>query len=344
MFTLSACNSKPPSLTQQEKQIVSEMIANLKTRCVGRYLIDTPGDVLVSGYAKVQDVDFETKAMSQDAYRQEIAQRETELNAIESIHRYKSIYANGEAWGKGTRYFVHLGSAVEDAANRVIEAYKWDRGYRIKLKIEGADFTNPDQTNDPIVKQFTVKNDVPEKTRLVFGLLEKIRGRADDDIPTEPGLCFNGGFLPGKAAAGEEVDTYFVLRDKPDVFFQLSSDTYAHGNSSLLQRGQQAYVVIAAAGGKVIRKGPVDLLGMRAEEWLVAGPTMVQLPGHVFSLEGNSTTSGPLTPFVALDMTNGGVNLDENDQKIEKASLSEGEALALWDTVSRTLRLRPNGL
>jgi Tle cognate immunity protein 4 C-terminal domain/Tle cognate immunity protein 4 N-terminal domain len=343
-LALAACGNKPAPLTQQERQTVSETTANLKTRCVGRYLIELPADAPASGYPKIQGVDFDVKAISQDEYGQEIARREAELKAIKSIDEYPVLYAADEAWGKGTRYFIHRGTVHDDPGNRIIEAYKWDRGYRIKMQIEGWDYTNPDQTNDPVVKHITVTNSVPEKTRLVFGLLEKVRGRTEDDIPTEPGLCFPGGFLPGKAASNELVNEYFALPNKPDVIFQVWSDTGFQGNTSLLQRGQQALAVITEVGGKVIRKGPVDLPGMKAEELLIAGPTVVELHGHTFSLEVNSTTSGPHTPFLSLDMINGGAKYDENDRKIEKASLTEGEAIALWDAVSRTLRIRPNGL
>lgn len=345
MFILAACDHQPASLTQQEKQIVTELTASLKTRCVGRYLIDMPGDAEASGYAKLQGVAFEAKAMSQDAYNQEIAQREAKLMATRSIDAYPFLYAAGEARGKGTRYFIYRGTVYDDPASRYIEAYKWDDGYRILLKIEGSDFTHPDQTNDSIVKKMAVKNDLPEKTSLVLGLLEKVRGRSEDDIPGEPGMCFFGGFLPGKASDHQFVSGGFALADRPDVLFDVSADTDPQDGTSLLQRAQQASGAIKEAGGTVMRKGAVNLTGIKAKEILIAGLTPAQVSGHSFSLEVNSTTSGPRTPFLSLDMYNGGVNQDPRDgRKIEKASLTEGEALALWDTVSRTLRMRPGAL
>ncbi|WP_134046735.1 T6SS immunity protein Tli4 family protein [Paraburkholderia caballeronis] len=325
---------------------MNELTANLKTRCVGRYLVDMPEGMYVSGYAKVQGIDIEAKAMSLNAYQREIAQRETELNAIKSIHGYKSLYASGEARGKDTKYFIHLESEVADAASRVIEAYKWDRGYRIKMKVEGSDFTNPDQTSDPIVMQMTVKNDVPQKTSLVFGLLEKVRGRADDEIPAEPGLCFYGGFVPTKAGSEEEVSTLYTLKGQDDINFAFETTPDLRDSITLLQHADspEARAALKAMDAKVIRKGTVELPGMKAQEWLFEGLKPGDGRGDTFSLRANEITSSPSSPFLSLDLTTGGqVQIQNQYVKLDKPSLTPGEAVALWDTVSRTLRPRPNG-
>ncbi|WP_228979314.1 T6SS immunity protein Tli4 family protein [Paraburkholderia gardini] len=324
---------------------MNELTTNLKTRCVGRYLVDMPESMYVSGYAKIQGVDIETKAMSGDAYQREIEKREAELKATKSIDAYPFLYADGEAWGGGTRYFIYRGTAYDDPGNRVIEGYKWDRGYRIKMKIEGSDFTNPDQTSDPLVKQMTVKNNVPEKTRLVFGLLEKVRGRADDEIPTEPGLCFYGGFLPAKAGSEEEMSEQYVLKGHDDINFAFETTPDLRENTTLLQRTDSLEVreQLRAADGVLIRKGSVDLSGLRAEEWLIEGRRPGDGRGNSFSLVVNEITSSPSSPFLSMDLTTGGqVQIQGQYVKLDKASLTTGEAVALWDAVSRTLRPRPN--
>jgi hypothetical protein len=346
LFALAACGNKPVPLTQQEEQTVNELTAHLKTRCVGRYLIDMPEGMHVSGYAKIQGVDIETKAMSRDAYQREIAKRGTELKATKSVDAYPFLYADGEAWGDNTRYFIYRGTVYDDPGNRIIEGYKWDRGYRIKMKIEGSDFTNPDQTSDPIVKQMTVKNDVPQKTNLVFELLEKVRGRADDEIPTEPGLCFYGGFLPAKAGSEEDVSMQYVLKGRDDINFAIDTTPDLRENTTLLQRTDSAEVreQLKAADGVLIRKGSVDLSGLNAEEWLIEGRRPGGGRGNSFSLVVNETTSGPFAPFLSMDLTTGGqVQIQDRYVKLDKASLTTGETVALWDAVSRTLRPRPNG-
>jgi hypothetical protein len=343
-LALATCGNKPAPLTPQEKHTVSEMTAKMKTRCVGRYLIDMPDDASSSGFATVQGVYIEVRAMSQQQYEEEIAHREAELKATKSVDAYPFLYASGEAWEKGSRYFIHRGDPYDGPGSRVIEGYKWDSGFRFKLKIETSDYTNPDQTDNPIVKQMAVKNDVPEKHRLVFNLLKRLRGRTEDDIPMEPGLCFAGGFLSGRADSGEEVRMPFVLANRQDVRLTFMIDSDIREEESLLKRGEQVMATVKLAGNKVIRKGTVNFAsGMRGEEILLAGPTWAHLDGNTFTLEVNTTVGGPRTPSVVLDMVNGGLSRDRAGNKLEKASLTEGEAVALWDAVTRTLRPRNNG-
>jgi hypothetical protein len=347
LVALAACGNKPAPLTQQEKQTVNELTANLKTRCVGRYLVDMPEGMYVSGYAKMQGIDIETKAMSRDAYQREIEKREAELKATKSALGYQFLYQDGEAWGKGTRYFIHLGSASDPSdTTRVIEAYKWDHGYRVKLKVTAWDYDHSVFKEEQSVKQMAVKNNVREKKGLVFGLLEKIRGRADDEIPTEPGLCFYGGFLPAKAGSEEEVSTQYVLKGHDDINFAFETTPDLRENTTLLQRTDSPEVreQLKAADGVLIRKGYVDLSTLQAEEWLIEGRRPGDGRGNSFSLVVNETTSSLSSPFLSMDLTTGGqVQIQDQYVKLDKASLTTGEAVALWDAVSRTVRPRPNG-
>ncbi|WP_321949108.1 T6SS immunity protein Tli4 family protein [Paraburkholderia sp. J10-1] len=321
---------------------MTELTANLKTRCVGRYLVDIPEDALEYGYAKIGGVDIEAKAMTEDAWLQEVAQREAALKATKSRDAYPFLYATGNPRGEKTYYFIHRGTIYEAPNRRYIEGYKWDRGYRFLLKVKTYDYTRPDRSSDPIVKQFDVKNEVPAKTSLVFDLLDKLRGRAKDEVPTEPGICFAGGFLPGKATDDQYVSGGFTLTNYPDVAFDVSVDTEPQGNTSLLQRtdSPELRAMLKAADGSVIRKGTVGLPGLKAEEWLSEGRRPGGGRGDSFSLMVNETTSAPSSPYFALDMNTGGQL--EIQGKLVK--LDKGEAVALWDSVSRTVRIRPGSL
>jgi hypothetical protein len=61
-------------------------------------------------------------------------------------------------------------------------------------------------------------------------------------------------------------------------------------------------------------------------------------------LEANSKIGSAQTPLVILSMDNGGLPPEsDGNRSLSQASLTEDEAVALWDAVSRTLRPRPNG-
>ncbi|MFP3498641.1 T6SS immunity protein Tli4 family protein, partial [Pseudomonas sp. SIMBA_059] len=87
------------------------------------------------------------------------------------------------------------------------------------------------------VKKKEIQNDVPRKMGLAFDLIENLQGRAENVIPTEPGACFVGGFMPGKASAeNENISTNYVLADKTDVSFNWDSFANLQATSTLLPR------------------------------------------------------------------------------------------------------------
>ncbi|MCP3728145.1 T6SS immunity protein Tli4 family protein [Paraburkholderia sp. CNPSo 3272] len=321
---------------------MSDLTQNLKPYCTGRYLIDMPADVLMTGGATVQGVRIESKAMTHEAYLQEVASRKAELRGTKSIDPYPFLYADDAIDGPDTHYFVYRGNLSDGPANRVFEAYKWDRGYRFKLGIVGTDFLHPDQTSDPIVQQINIKNDVPRKTQLIFDLVKRLRWRSEDEIPREPGLCFFGAFLPGKATDKEDVGTQFVFRENLDVSIGVGSDSDIRESNTLLQRSAEVSRDLSAIGGKTVRKGTVKLQGIDAEEWLLTGKTDLGIQGTKCLLEANSTTSDAQSPLLTLELNTGSPNAFMRD-RINAASMSVSEAVAVWDIVSRTLRPRPNG-
>lgn len=342
LMFIAACGRQPAPLTEQEKHEVVQLIQNLETHCIGRYLIDMPADTLVSGGATVLGVTIDSDAMSHEAYRQEIVNRRAELKDQKSIDAYPLLYADHEVSGPDTHYFIHRGNISDDPGNRVFEAYKWDHGYRFKLGIVGSDFIHPDQTRDPIVRQLKVKNDVPEKKHLIFDLVKRLRWRGKSEIPVEPGICFPGAFLPGNAENKEEVGAQFVFNNNRDVSIGFSSNSGIRESDTLLQRGGQIDAALKSIkGGRSIRKGVVELQGIHGEEWLISGETAFRIPGNIFTLEANSMTSDAQSPLLILNMSTGSPNGFMSNE-IKAASMSEAEAIALWDAISRTLRPRPN--
>jgi Tle cognate immunity protein 4 C-terminal domain/Tle cognate immunity protein 4 N-terminal domain len=352
LLLVSACTKSPPPLTRQEKQTVTELTANLKPRCVGRYVIDVPDDALSAGWATIQGVTFDATPMTPEKFGQAMASREAELKAKVNRFGYRVLYEYGQVPNTPqSRYFVALRDLNDTAdLQRAIEAYRWDAGYQIKLRVEASDWVNSEYKQKVQGTPYAVPdepiNDVPEKASLVLSLIQKVQGRADDAIPTEPGVCFQGGFLPRKAASGEKVSVLLALKDRTDVSFMLETNTDLRElpKDTLLNRLPEIRSEIkdSNTNGHIIRSGAVEVGGIKAEEALMSATTAARIPGHIFTLQANTATSGAMTPYLVLDMKNGSFN-SFTGNVIPKASLTEGEAISLWDIVSRTLRPRPNG-
>lgn len=343
LLMVAACEQPPTQMTEVEKHEVSKLTENMKTHCIGRYLVDMPSDVLILGDAKVQGVTIESRAISHDGYLREIESRTAELKATKPVDVYPYLYADEVIDGPDAHYFIHRGDVHADPGNRVFEAYKWDHGRLFLLGTRGSDFLHPDQTKDFAVRQMSIKNDVLEKTRLIVDLVRRLHWRAEDDIPSVPGLCFPEAFLAGTADVAEVAGAQFVLAGNRDVSIRIESNSGIRETTTLLQRSAQIDGVLASMKGvRTLRKGKVALPGIDAEEWLIAGETDWEVPGSMFTLEANSTTSGAQSPLLMVDFNTGSPNAFMQ-QRVKTASLSEREAVALWDAISRTLRPRSNG-
>ncbi|WP_155626413.1 T6SS immunity protein Tli4 family protein [Burkholderia diffusa] len=345
---LTTCDVESSALTEQEKKAVMEMTTDMKSRCIGRYLIDFPVNAHPVGNAKFDGVGVNSKIMSLEKFEKDMLHREAELKKTRSTLGYQFLFDVGTVRGlENTKYFISLGDpAASSDAKRVIEVYKWDRGYRLGFQMQAVDWTNSKFGNASIVKNDPVKTNVPKQMQIAFDLITKLQGRAEDDIPTEPGVCFTGGFMPGKAISeSEEVSTSYVLADKADVSFSWKSFANLQATSTLLPRVRSSEVqdALKAAQGRVIRSGSVELpSGMKVDEVLTSALTLVEVPGHHGSLETNYQGS-PQSPYIVFDMLTASPNFMTEAHTIKQSSLTEGEAVALWGAVSRSLRPRPNG-
>ncbi|ODV43971.1 hypothetical protein AWV79_12455 [Cupriavidus sp. UYMMa02A] len=280
-----------------------ELTAHLAPHCVGRYLIDMPNDARVFQSFRVEGVEIDAKPMTLDEHQRTMQERSNELAGAKSHFGYRYLYADRAIEGvPESRYFVSLGSVFESPDSvRIIEAYQWSRGYQIKMQIEASSardsvyFRNkPEVRDDPDMTNFS------ERSQLVISMLSRARGRTDDEIPTEPGVCFQGGFLQGKALDQENTKTKFVLDSHRDVNFNIDTDSNIRSSDSLLQRGAEIKEALSRNSGRTLRNGVVALQGLTAEEWLMAGTTTADVPGFHFALEANARIGSPQSPLVNL--------------------------------------------
>ncbi len=349
-LTLSACQPKP--LTEQEQRTVTELTANMKTQCVGRYLIDLPADVDIYGHAKLNDVNVKIEPMSQQVFLDGMHKREAELKAMKHIDGYQFLFGDNEyrpmnssteqMRKEGIWHFIHLDDEYSGDMGRTLEAYKWNKGYRIKLEAKTWDYTRSIVKDKPRAKE--MGNRVPSRLGYMMGLLHDFRGLSDGEIPKEPGICLTSGFIKTEASAEEEVSVGFRLLQHQDVFFRLETNANLREDETLLQRSSQINDTVKSRDGKTLHKGRLDSKDLpTAEEWLASGRMQAGTPGTFFMLEANSMIGSAKTPWLSFDMKTGVFEKYQKDQP-QHASLTEGEAIGLWNAVSRTIRVRSGAM
>jgi Tle cognate immunity protein 4 C-terminal domain/Tle cognate immunity protein 4 N-terminal domain len=370
---ISGCKPNPPPLTAQEQHTVNALTQDMQTHCWGRFLVDLPKGMQgytqqVVGYSR--EVVIETQSTpSQEAFKLRMQELEAYYKA--KISRDHIVLENGvkvlrekgrsylfstSAPSPEVRLFEILRNEEHGAGSKLIEGYKWSNGQTIKMVIEATEASL--ESAEDAAMTIKLKWSVPQRIEQMTSLLQRARGRADNEIPTEPGFCFSGGFLAGKAFTGdsvrdvEEFNAVFDFKDMPDVQVNFMSNNDISADETLTERPDLDKLV-AQNNGTVLRKGSVKLPGIaQAEEWMLEGDVPQRsgkiILGHYFKLEGNSKMAAPQTPFFELEMQNGAATESQFDDKgkyiTRPASLTQAEVLKLWDAVSKSVRMRPGAL
>lgn len=180
---------------------------------------------------------------------------------------------------------------------------------------------------------------------------KSLRLRAAEEVPTEPGFCIQHGFMPGDRSEGQErISAGIYLPSIPDVTFSVSSnkDAYADYKKDrfeemkrdelpLLARIKSAQKTQGASYPKrdVLREGKRDVQHWDGEESLIRRPDGT----HDFEWAFVGTPKDVAKPseFHAAMFTKVAHNMVG---AAKKASVSDDEAVALWDKLLSGLKFR----
>lgn len=367
---LAACQPKAIPMTPEETQRVETLTANMTTRCVGRYLIDMPQSFVLNSESttEIEGVKVAVRPMDKHLFEMTLTGREAELRRTHMDGKPSRPFlkrievAPAIALGKVFNRAEQSGAAE---FGRTLELLAWQNGYEVRMSINATDGTDipfdtsvigtPFEASEKEVwDKYRSRNNTPEKLAHLLEVYERVSGRKDTEIPSVPGLCIPNGFVAGTDREGQETDAVYHLADAPDVWFGFGSSDAIKEDSTLLQRSPSAEKAMAKEDAKLLRKGTRTIHGQEYEEVLM-GNTLEQdgIRGSMFMMYGNELRSDPLQPFVDLGFRNGDripvpeLTMAEKDKLrlneiLTKATLTDAEAVAIWDKVSATLRPRPN--
>lgn len=179
---------------------------------------------------------------------------------------------------------------------------------------------------------------------------KSLRLRTAEEVPTEPGFCIEHGFMAGdRYGDRERVNAGIYFPSFPDVTFSISSNQNAYGDYdkaefetkrhelSLLARIKGAQDMQGAFYPKrdVLREGERDVQHWKGEESLIRRPDGT----HDFEWAFVGTPRDVANPseFGAAMFTKVEHNMVG---AAKKASVSDDEAIALWDKLLSGLKFR----
>ncbi len=173
--------------------------------------------------------------------------------------------------------------------------------------------------------------------------------RKGDEIPAEPGICIEGGFLPIQLEH-ERVAVGVRLKEFPDV--HLSVDVHKNQDrlsefdrlELRLERGKELATKAghgnAYARIKNFRLGPRHLGPWSGFEVVARKPAYkADTDAHEFRFQSLGAKHDPLHPALDVRLDTGVKN---NRTARVRPSLTDDEAIALWDRLIETIRVRQN--
>ncbi|MDX3988929.1 MAG: T6SS immunity protein Tli4 family protein [Achromobacter sp.] len=294
------------------------------THCFGRYVIDLPPDAVVRPSYKLWGIQLESLKGPASALDDVINVRERELKAQPHLKSGGTMFVRRVALSPTS---TGLYSWYVDFSD---EAYLLDtyavaepagRVFRLKVPI------SPDREERAMQRAKTWTSN--------------LRSREPLEIPTDPGFCIDGGFIAGSAFQVESFRIGVTFPNHPGAQFLFRSSTGAEENR-LLERmgGFLMGVAKLVAGMTTLRKGERNVGPIQAEEYATAGSQEGQRL-YSFTWESQGKDDSITEPNLAAQLGVLERNRDNQGNPPPPAFASDAEAVALWDAIVESIRLRP---
>lgn len=317
---------------------LQNMFEKTKTVCFGRFLVDVPASTTVSW----GEVDVPLGVSVYPGGVDEVKKLAQEF--IVKLNSEKAIYKN----------YVPLLISVDDVSEpegKIITGYE-DFQSLDDLKINGYFKIN----NDGIVIDSRPLRDDKEATIAVIkSIARRLRNLRENEIPTEPGNCIEYAFLPDDLASkkenqGELIRIGFRLKEFPDTHLSIfvgPSNPHYEDSGSLKWQLEQLEKRLKAEDPnhpnlktRYLRRGDRQI-----HDWVGGFEALSHTPDlpeahsfHDFGMDFRGVPSDPYKPYADIRMQTG---VADNVAGATKASLTDEEAMAVWDRITSTIRVRP---
>ncbi|MET0265883.1 MAG: T6SS immunity protein Tli4 family protein, partial [Duganella sp.] len=171
-------------------------------------------------------------------------------------------------------------------------------------------------------------------------ILSQLRGLPNAELPSESGFCFDHGIVldPLAAAQSEYTGAFIGMEDNPDLSISISTSAGLKSGRTLLQRNSGNSVQASYRSHfNTLRIGERSINRIPGEEVLHRVDELNGSVGHGFMWESLGTQNDVYLPNISLELTTG----IGRPGKPVNSSLSDNEAITLWDKISSSLRPRP---
>ncbi|WP_088244215.1 T6SS immunity protein Tli4 family protein [Enterobacter sichuanensis] len=342
----------PQTLTSSQQIAMNKINAEMKPYCVGRYMLDLPSSftayndaapldnniwaAVISRPEDMYKTYLATKKMYHPGFVQLIALREKALQNSKTIDAQDMPFLK-KVWPlpagmDGVIFERNENGGVADAM-RILEGYLYTNGVVIKFQKQtvndSASRYERQRNGDPI--QNYVASDVSQ----MQSLMARISGRDNNVIPTKPGSCITHAFIATDPTARdqEDINIGLISNTFDNIRVAVSNDNFTREENTVLDRMGEIESNITRSRGGIERKGAFSMNGLQAQEFLATGlQEDNDEPRYNFEMYINEMTASYKAPGFMLTLDN---------QRMPPTSYSKEEIIAFWDTISRSVRVRP---
>jgi len=339
---LAACDPHPkewktPNMTALTPRL-QPLFEKTKTVCFGRFMVDVPASATVVwgetsvplGVTIYRDGVDEVKRLAQ--------------KFVDELKSEKAIYLNN----------IPLLISVDEMRQpegQIVTGYEGFEAMA-ELKISGFFRLNNDGI---IIDARPLKRQKDEVIADIKSMARRLRQRADDEAPAEPGNCIEHFFLsdkqnPTQDDLMEHIRIGFRLKEFPDAHFSIyvapSNPHNPEGDSLQTQwkriKEDPATPEERAALAKIkyLRESPRQI-----SDWKTGYEVLVRNPDeehvhsyHDFQAKFTGVPHDQFRPYADIQFQTG---VGGNAAGSAKASLTDEEAIAVWDKITSTIRVRP---
>lgn len=176
---------------------------------------------------------------------------------------------------------------------------------------------------------------------------EQLKRLYENTMPSDAKVGADRGFCAGAVEftgvhTVEWVSVKYRSKARPDLSISMTMDTFRPDEEkSLFERtsGPSSLFSVFDVDHKVLRKRELKLGQMSAQEWLakIKDPDRKEWQ-HKFSLETMRVNPSLMLPHIHVEFSSG---KNGPDGVAREASVSDAEAMKLWDDIVHSIRPRP---
>lgn len=344
LLLLAAYDSTPrqwktPNMTALTPRL-QPVFEKTKTVCFGRFMVDVPETATIAWGESYVPLGIHIYLDGVDEVKKMEGEFVHELKNTKAInHNDVPLYLSEEA-------------TVNPAGNIVIgyDGFQAING----LKINGYFKSGKDGF---VMSTLPLREDATSTVAQIKSIAKRLRLHNETDIPSEPGNCIQYAFLPdepgeSKKVPLEHIRIGFRLKEFPDTHLSIyvapsnphagESDTLAWRLEQLEKRQKAANPDHPMLKTRYFRKDARQIHDWQ-NGWEGLSRTLDQKKAHGFHdfiLQFQGVPSDLLRPYADIRMQTG---VGNNAAGAIKPSLTDEEAVAVWDKITSSIRVRPTG-